>query len=168
MYQIWHDVRHALRLLRKTPGFTAVAVLTLGLGLGACTAIYTVVYGVLLRPLPYPQPDRIMQLWQITARTTQGQFSDPNYDDLRDQNHTFESMAAFSVNVTSVTGGASPVRVTYAGISRDMLQVLGMRPRLGRAFTPDEQVLGANPAVLVSHGFWREQLGSNPDLSGIT
>ena len=63
MNPIWHDLRHALRLLRKTPGFTAVAILTLGLGLGACTAIYTVVHGVLLRPLPYPQPDRIMQLW---------------------------------------------------------------------------------------------------------
>lgn len=168
MDPIWHDVRHALRLLRKTPGFTAVAILTLGLGLGACTAIYTVVYGVLLRPLPYPQPDRIMQLWQITARTTEGRFSDPNYDDLRDQNRTFESMAAFYENVASVTGGASAIRVTYAGISRDMLKVFRTQPRLGRAFTPDEQVLGGNPAVLVSHGLWREQLGSNPNLSGLT
>lgn len=168
MYPIWDDLRHALRLLRKTPGFTVVAILTLGLGLGACTAIYTVVYGVLLRPLPYPQPDRIMQLWQITARTTEGRFSGPNYDDLRDQNRTFESMAAFYENVESVTGGASAVRVTYAGISRDMLNVLRKQPRLGRAFTPDEQVLGGNPAVLVGHGFWREQLGSNPDLSGLT
>lgn len=168
MHPIWHDLRHALRLLRKTPGFTAVAILTLGLGLGASTAIYTVVYGVLLRPLPYPQPDRIMQLWQITARTTEGRFSDPNYDDLRDQNRTFESMAAFYENVASVTGGASAIRVTYAGISRDMLKVLRMQPRLGRAFAPDEQVLGGNPAVLVGQGFWREQLGSNPDLSGLT
>jgi predicted permease len=165
---IWHDLRHALRLLRKTPGFTAVAILTLGLGLGACTAIYTVVYGVLLRPLPFPQPDRIVQLWQITARATEGRFSDPNYDDLRDQNRTFESMAAFNENAASVTGGASATRVTYAGISRDLLKVLRVQPRLGRAFTPDEQVLGGNPAVLVGHGFWREQLGGNPDLSGLT
>jgi putative ABC transport system permease protein len=168
MYPIWHDLRHALRLLRRTPSFTAVAILTLGLGLGACTAIYTVVYGVLLRPLPYPEPDRIMQLWQITARRTEGRFSDPNYGDLRDQNRTFESMGAFYENVASVTGGASATRVTYAGISRGMLTVLRMQPQLGRAFTPDEHVLGGNPAVLVSDGFWREQLGGNPDLSGVT
>jgi predicted permease len=163
-----HDLRHALRLLRKTPGFTAIVILTLGLGVGACTAIYTVVYGVLLRPLPFPQPDRLMQLWQITARTTEGRFSDPNYDDVRDQNRTFDSMAAFYDDVASVTGGASAVRVTYAGISRDWLRVLRIQPRLGRAFTPDEQVLGAHPAILVGHDFWRDQLGSNPDLSGLT
>jgi putative ABC transport system permease protein len=168
MNPIWHDVRHALRLLRKTPGFTAVAILTLGLGLGACTAIYTVVYGVLLRPLPYPQPNRIMQLWQITARTAEGRFSEPNYDDLRDQNRTFESMAAFSEDMASVTGGTSAIRVTYAGISRDLLKVLRVQPRLGRAFTPDEQVPGGNPAVLVGDRLWREQLGGNPDLSGLT
>jgi predicted permease len=168
MHPIWHDLRHALRLLRKTPGFTAVAILTLGLGLGASTAIYTVVYGVLLRPLPYPQPDRIMQLWQITARSTEGRFSEPNYDDLRDQNRTFESMAAFYENMASVTGGASAVRVTYAAISRDMLKVLRIQPRLGRTFTPDERVLGGHPAVLVGDGFWREQLGGNPDFSGLT
>jgi putative ABC transport system permease protein len=109
-----------------------------------------------------------MQLWQITARATEGRFSDPNYDDLRDQNRTFESMAAFNENAASVTGGASATRVTYAGISRDLLKVLRVQPRLGRAFTPDEQVLGGNPAVLVGHGFWREQLGGNPDLSGLT
>src|SRR5918996_5717319 len=124
MHAIWHDWRHALRLLRKTPGFTAVAILTLGLGLGACTAIYTVVYGVLLRPLPYPQPDRIMHLWQLTARSSEARFSDPNFDDLRDQNRTFESMAAVYGNLASVTGGASAVRVMYAVISRDMLKVL--------------------------------------------
>ena len=168
MYPIWHDLRHALRLLRRTPSFTAVAILTLGLGLGACTAIYTVVYGVLLRPLPYPEPDRIMQLWQITAHRTEGRFSDPNYGDVRDQNRSFESMAAFYENVASVTGGASATRVTYAGISREMLSVLRMQPRLGRAFRPDEQMLGGSPAVLVADGFWREQLGSNPDLSGMT
>ena len=167
MSPIWHDVRHALRRLRKTPGFTAVAILTLGLGLGACTAIYTVVYGVLLRPLPYPQPDRIMQLWQITAGTAEGRFSDPNYDDLHEQNRTLESMATFYESVASVTGGASATRVTYAGISRDLMKVLGIQPQLGRAFTPNEQVLGGNPAVLVGDGFWREQLGANRDLSGL-
>jgi len=168
MNPIWHDLRHALRLLRKTPGFTAVAILTLGLGLGACTAIYTVVYSVLLRPLPYPQPDRIMQLWQITPTRTDGRFSDPNYDDVRTQNRSFESMASFYDNVASVTGGASPTRVTYSGISRELLTVLRIQPWLGRTFTADEQVPGGTPAVVVGHGFWREQLGANPDLSGLT
>ena len=168
MPSISHDFRHALRLLRKTPGFTAVAILTLGLGLGACTAIYTVVYGVILQPLPYPQPDRIMQLWQITTRRADGRFSDPNYDDVRRGNRTFASMAAFYENVASVTGGASPARVTFAGISRDLLTVLRVQPVLGRSFTPDEQVPGGNPAVLVSHRFWREQLGGDPHFSGRT
>jgi len=168
MNPIWHDLRHALRLLRKTPSFTAVAILTLGLGLGACTAIYTVVYGVLLRPLPYPQPDRIMQLWQITATRTDGRFSDPNYDDVRTQNRSFESMASFYDNVASVTGGASATRVTYSGISRELLTVLRIQPWLGRTFTADEQVQGGTPAVLVGHSFWREQLSANPNLSGLT
>ena len=79
MLPLWHDLRHALRLLRKTPGFTVVAILTLGLGIGACTAIYTVVYGVLLRPLPYPEPDRVMHLWQISPRGTRLQFPDANF-----------------------------------------------------------------------------------------
>ena len=168
METVWHDLRHSLRLLRKTPGFTAVAILTLGLGIGACTAIYTVVHGVLLRPLPFPQPDRIVQLWQITPRNTEGRFSDPNYGDLRDQNRTFESMAAFYENVASVTGGASATRVTYCGISRELLTVLRVQPLLGRTFTPDEQVLGGNRAVLVGHDFWREQLGGTANLSGLT
>ena len=81
-----HDLRHALRLLWKTPGFSLVAILTLGLGIGACTAIYTVVYGVLLRPLPYPAPDRVMQLSQVNPRGVPISFSDPNFEDVQEQN----------------------------------------------------------------------------------
>ncbi len=96
MLPLLHDLRHALRLLRKTPGFTAVAILTLGLGIGACTAIYTIVYGVLLRPLPYPESDRVMHLWQISPSGVRLQFPDPNFEDLRDQNGTFQALALYA------------------------------------------------------------------------
>src|SRR5436305_469421 len=108
METIGHDLRHALRLLRRSPGFTSVSVLTLALAIGATTAIFSVVYGVLLRPLPYSDPGRIMAIFEVNTRGTWSRLADPNFDDFRDQNHTFQSVAKYSANIASVSGGSQP------------------------------------------------------------
>lgn len=163
---LWHDLRHALRLLRKTPGFSLVAILTLALGIGACTAIYTVVYGVLLRPLPYPDPDRVMQLWQVNPRGGQISFSDPNFEDLQEQNRTFAALAKYGSMTGSVmTDGTSAARISLAWLSRDALAILRVQPVVGRAFVPDEHREGAAPVAIVGYTFWRDQLKGDRDLA---
>src|SRR5580693_1640981 len=96
MNGLWQDIRYGLRMLAKNPGFTAVAVLTLALGIGAVTSIFSVVYAVLLKPLPYPEPSRLMRVWQVDSEGEQGNLSDPNFEDLRDANRSFETLAEYS------------------------------------------------------------------------
>ena len=115
MPSLFRDVRFAARLLRRTPGFTLVAILTLGIAIGACTAMYSVVYGVVLRPLPYPSPDQIVQLNQVDPAGRRGaQFSDPNFEDVRDQTHSFHAMAEFSVGSASMMVGDLALRARLA------------------------------------------------------
>jgi len=99
MINLIHDVRYALRQLHKRLGFTAVAVITLALGIGASTAMFSVVYGVLLRPLPYQDPGRIMAVFEVTTKGTWNRLADPNFDDFRDQNHSFQAIAKYSANI---------------------------------------------------------------------
>ncbi|HVE78593.1 MAG TPA: ADOP family duplicated permease, partial [Gemmatimonadaceae bacterium] len=161
------ELRHVTRALLRTPGFFAVTVLTLGLGIGATTAIFSVIHGVLLRPLPYPEPDRIVQAWQLDAAGNQMQVSDPNFEDWRAQSRSFAALAEFQgAGVTSVSGGAEPVRARVASVSADFFRALGVRPVLGRVFVPEEQQPGGPPAVVVSHAFWRQQLGGDRSALG--
>jgi len=163
------DVRYVTRALLRTPAFLAVTVITLALGIGATTAIYSVIDGVLLRPLPYPEPERIVQLWQVGERGGRSQVSDPNYDDWAAQTRSFAAMAEFQDGgITSVAGASEPVRVRAALIGRDFLTVLGARPLRGRAFAAEERREGGAPAVLVSHRFWQRYLGGRPNIDGIT
>jgi len=166
MLTSWYDLQYAFRLLRRTPGFTTVAVLTLGLGIGASTAIYTVVYGVLLRPLPYPDPDRIVRLFQVNERTRVGTFSDPNFEDVRTQSRSFQALAEFYAGDYPVSVGATAMRLRAAWVSREIFGVVRVQPRLGRTFVPEEQREDGPPAALVAHGFWQSQLGGDADLSG--
>ena len=165
MNHLWPTIVHVLRLLRRAPGFTAVAVLTLGVGIGACTAIYTVVHAVLLAPLPYDQPDRLVHLWQVNAKGRHGQFSDPNYDDVRVQSRSFEALAQYAGDRSPVAGGTSPVRARIVRVSREMAGVLRVQPFLGRWFLPAEQREGGPPAAIVSHAFWQQFLAGDADLS---
>ena len=161
------DVRYVTRALLRTPGFFVVTVITLALGVGATTAIYSVINGVLLRPLPYPESDKIVQLWQLGERGGRGQVSDPNYDDWKAGTRSFSSMAQFTDGgVVSVSGASEPVRVRLAVVSNDFLSVLGVRPERGRWFAPEEQRVGGARAVLVSHRFWQQRLGGRADLRG--
>jgi putative ABC transport system permease protein len=165
METILQDLRHALRLLRRSPGFTSVAVLTLALAIGATTAIFSVVYGVLLRPLPYSEPDHIMAIFEVNTTGTWSRLADPNFDDFRDQSHSFEAIAKYSGGVSSVSGGSEPTRSTVAFISPDFLNVFRVQPILGRDFTAADAKKGAAPVVLLSYGYWKQQLGAARDLS---
>jgi putative ABC transport system permease protein len=159
------DCRYALRQLRKNPGFTVVAVLTLALGIGVTTAIFSVVYGVLLRPLPYPDPDRIMAVFEITSKGRPSRLADPNFDDFRDQNRSFAAIAKYHDTVASVSGAGQATRTAVAAISPGFLKVFAVQPILGRDFNSNDAKKGAGPAVLVSYGYWRQYLGSPRDLS---
>jgi len=152
-------------MLGKNPGLTAVAVLTLALGVGATTAIFSVVYGVLLRPLPYPDSNRIMAVSEITSKGRPSRIADPNFDDFRDQSRSFQAIAKYNEGIASVSGGSQPTRTTVAGVSPDFLKVFSIQPILGRDFSANDAKKGAGRTVLVSYGYWRQHLGSPRDLS---
>ena len=162
------DIRFGVRSLLARPGFTALAVLTLAIGIGACTAIFSVVDGVLLRPLPYPEAERIVQLLEVNSRGTQIQFAEPNFRDVRARSRTLEAVAQYSGEVTTVTGGSEPVRALTFAVSGDFFHVLGSQPIVGRTFLPEESKPGGAPVAVVSYGFWQKLLGGRSNLSGIT
>ena len=158
------DLRYVWRTLLRAPGFFLVTVATLGLGIGATTAIFSVVNGVLLRPLPYPNPDRVVLVWQVDKKGRDFNFSDPNYVDIRDESRSFAALAEFHDwgTVSAVVGTGDAVRARHAVASKDFFRVLGLQPVLGRSFVPEEQHLGGDPAVVISYGFWQRTLGGSP------
>src|SRR5690348_15207313 len=162
---LFQDLRFAFRVLRKSPGFTALSVLTLALGIGATTTIFSVVYGVLLRPLPFSEPSRIMAIFEVNTHGTWSHLADPKFDDFRDQNHRFAAMAKYNANVVSVSGTSQPTRTMIAGVTPDFFKVFRVQPVFGRDFNTDDNKKGAAPVVLVSYGYWKQYLGSPMDLS---
>jgi predicted permease len=161
----WQDFRFAARMLRKLPGFTFVAIVTLALGIGASTSIFSVVDAVLLRPLPYPNPQQIVRLWEQRPDGHRMNLADPNFDDFVAQNNTFASLAVYGYGLSSVSGGSEPARVNIAAVSSGFFKALGVEPFRGRAFAADEQRLHGAPAVIVSYSYWQRYLGGAPDLS---
>lgn len=151
----------------RSPGVTLIAAFTLALAIGATTAIFSVVHGVLLRPLPYPSPHGLMALWEVSNRGTYVRLADPNFNDFRDRNETFSAVAKYAASVTSVGGEGEPTRETVAAVSGDFFEVLGVQPTLGRSFRPDDARIGAAPTVVVSHGYWVRSLGSSRALSAL-
>jgi hypothetical protein len=158
------DLRQALRMLVKRPAFTLVACLTLGLGIGANTAIFSVVNGVLLRPLPYPDPDRIVRIWELSSRGGRMDLSHPNFLDWK-RATSFDPLVVYGASTETVLGGAEPVFAQAVVVSDGFFSVFGVEPRLGRTFTPDEAREGGVAAVVVAHGFWTRTLGGEADLS---
>jgi predicted permease len=164
MSTLLHDLRYGLRMLAKNPGFTAVAVLTLALGVGANTAIFSVVYGVLLRPLPYPKPDQIVDLREVNAKGGRMHFADPNFEDVRSQSHAFQGVAEYGAGLESVSGGSEPTRSMLASVTHDFFPLMGVGPVLGRGFLAEDQRFGAAPVALVSYGYWKQYLGGTNNL----
>lgn len=169
MHRLLQDLHFALRQLKKTPGFTLVAVLTLGLGIGATTALFSVVYGVLVRALPYPQPERIVRVFEVGANGSRAnQMADLNFADFSEQSRSFEALAQFQTMLVSVSGSGTPARVVAGQVSRGFFEVMGVEPYLGRPFRPEEQREGASRVAIVGHDYWRQHLQGDPHLSGST
>jgi putative ABC transport system permease protein len=168
MENIINDLRFSIRMLLKNPGFTVVAVFALALGVGANTAIFTVVNAVLLNPLPFKEPSRLVTTYAMDPKIGQDKvpLSVADYLDWRSQNQVFESMAAFSDNSFNYTSGETPEQVRGARVTADFFTVLGAQAELGRTFQPEEDQPGAQPVAVVSHGFWQRQLRTNPDVIG--
>jgi putative ABC transport system permease protein len=160
------DIRYALRLLRRRPGFTTVAVVTLALGIGAGTAIFSVVSVVLLRPLPYPNADRLAMVWMTNARIDLDEdwHSYLNVQDYRDGSTTFDAIAVFNRRTATLAGGGEPERLIGAHASANLFDVLGVRPALGRVFTAAENEAGNDLVVVLSHGLWQRRFGGRDDV----
>ncbi|MDQ1612868.1 MAG: hypothetical protein QOG00_2799 [Pyrinomonadaceae bacterium] len=158
------DLRYGFRMLWKSPGFTLVTVLALALGIGANTAIFSVVNTVLLRPLPYANGERIVYIGEWSQQVPGMSVSYPNFIDWRDQQQTMERIAAFRSANYVVTGGGEPERLDGRQVSAGFFEVLGVQPALGRNFTPEEDKPGATPVALISHGFWQRRLGGDPSI----
>jgi putative ABC transport system permease protein len=167
METLLQDLRYGLRLLRKNLGFTCVAFFTLALGIGATTAIFSVVYEVLLRPLPYENPGQIVRLWEVDTQGRRMSFTDPNFEDIRAQSHSLQGLAEYRTSAESVSGGSEPTRTMLAAVSSDFFPLMRVRPALGRSFAADEHRFGAEPTALVSYGYWQQYLGSAADLSAV-
>src|SRR3989454_5513846 len=168
MLILLQDLRYSFRTLRRAPGFTAVAVLTLALGMGANTAIFSVVNGVLLRPLPYPDSGRLLLLGHEYAGQSHLKtgVSPAGFRFYREQNRVFQRTAAFTDWGPNFVGNDQPQRLVGEQVSSEYFTTLGVRLLVGRSFTPDEERPGANRVVVVAEGLWRRAFGADPGLVG--
>src|SRR6266446_1138761 len=166
------DVRYAVRLMHRNPGFTAVAVLTLALGIGANTTMFGIVNAVLLRPLPFPDPDRLVTVWKGRIENPQSLniVSLPNYRDWKERNRVFEELAVLDSagRGYNLSGGTEPEQVSGVRVTASFFRVLGVRPLLGRTFLPEEEDAGRDRVVVLSHGLWQRRFGGDPTLLGKT
>ncbi len=164
------DLRYGVRQLMKNPMFTFIAVLTLALGIGANTAIFSVVNAVLLRPLPYAEPERLVAVAESDTRKPEGRgaISYPNYFDWRAQNRSFENIAVYNRTSMALTGIDTPIDLQSATVSWNLFAVLKANPQLGRWFTEEEEKPGGTLAVIISHRLWQKQFGGDPNITSRT
>ena len=162
------DIRYAFRMLRKQPSFSVIAILTLALGIGANTAIFSIVNAVLLRPLPYPDPDRIMVLNESSGTGQDYSVALPDYFDWRNDNTVFEHLAATHKESRNLSGipGRDPERVSCASVTRNFFSVVGISPAIGRNFSEDEDKVGAPPVVVISDRLWQHAFNRDPAVLG--
>lgn len=165
-FRVVHDVRHALRLLRHTPGFSAVAIATVALALGANTAMFSLVNGLFLRPLPYPEPDRIVRVLERLPSGGLSGISTLDYLDWASQNTVFERMAAEAGWSVTLTGGDQPVLLRGARVSPAYFEIFPVLPALGRTFLPDDERPGNDRVVLLTHALWQSRFGADPSILG--
>ena len=168
MFSFLQDLRYALRILLKSPGFTIVAVLTLALGIGANVATFSVVYGVLLRPLPFPQPEQLVRVFDDLRGPGEQDvgMSAPELWDLQDSSGVFQEISAVAPTNSAIGGGERTVRAESLVTSPDYFTLLGAKPQLGRIYTKQDAVPGFLEPVVISDGFWRRNYGSDPNIIG--
>src|SRR5262245_23908837 len=164
--EMLQDLRYGARMLAKNPGFTTIAILTLALGIGANTAIFSVVNGVLLRPLQYEDADRLVVIKEHRPDGRPSQVTPANFLDWRAQNNVFSEMAATFARPVNLTGATEAERITLSTVSASFFQLLGAHPALGRAFLPEEEQAGHAPVVIIGHGLWRRRFGAEPSVLG--
>ena len=166
---LWQDLRYGARMLLKNPGFTLIAVITLALGIGANAAIFSVVYGVMLRPLPYHEPERLVRLWTDNAKEKNPKdgTSYPNLADWRSQSTAFTEIANYSGDLVFITTGDAPEQVRIDRVSANLFPLLGVHPLLGRTFSPEDEERRERVVVL-SYGLWRRRFGADPKVIGKT
>ncbi len=171
METFWQDVRYGLRMLAKNPGFTAVAVLTLALGIGANTAIFSVVYAVVMKPLPYKQPDQLVRVYSEFPTFPGGGLrrfwiSPPEYLDIKRDAKSWQSMEAWGETSVNIAGVTEPIRAPASYVTGALLESLGVSPMIGRTITDQDDKPGAPPVALISHGLWRRGFGGDPGIVG--
>jgi len=164
------DLRYALRIFIKNPGFTAVAVLTLSLGIGVTTAIFSMVGNILIRPLPYPDSDRIVTLLQSYAQKglDRWRLSQADFALYREQSQMFDSLAAYSVTGLNLTGVEKPERLIATKVTADFFKVLAVNPTLGRTFVPGEDAPGKSDICILSYSFWNRHFNRDPRVIGMS
>src|SRR5215475_12263199 len=163
---LWQDIRFGLRMLVKSPGFTAVAIATLALGIGANTALFSVVNGVLLNPLPYPHPEELVTVHASKQNFNEGAISYPNFRDWQRDNKTLAALAVTRGTGFSLTGMGDAEEIRAQLVSSDFFPLLGVKPIIGRLFASHEDEIGREPLVIISEGFWQRKFGSRPDVLG--
>ena len=168
METLLKDFRYGVRSLLKRPGFAAVAVITLALGIGANTAIFSVVNAVLLRALPFADPDRLVMYWEDAsfAGFPRNTPAAANYADIKAQNQVFEGVAATNRRSFNLTGDGEPEKVDSYAVTADFFPLLGVKPALGRAILPEEDKPGASKVVMLSYGLWQKRYGGEPNIVG--
>lgn len=168
MSAILRDVRQAVRALGRTPGFSTGAVLTFALGIGVNTAVFSVFNGVLLTPLPYPDPDRITMVWMDNRleHIREDITSYPNYRDWRDQSSSYAQLASYTSANFTLTGADEPERLSGAEATANFFEVMGVQPVLGRLFTESQETPGSDAVVVISHGLWQRRFGGSPAVLG--
>lgn len=170
MNTLFHDLRYGTRILLKQPAFTLVAVITLALGIGANTAIFSLVNSILLRPLPFHDPDRLVRMLQASPMLGLSSWgvSQADFAAYREQNRSFESIAIYNTTATNLTGAGEPERLPIATVTADFFKVFGVNPLLGRTFVEGEDAKGKNQVCVISHAFWQRRFGSDPNVVGKT
>jgi predicted permease len=163
---MFQDLRYGVRMLAKNPSFTVVAVLTLALGIGANTAIFSVVNALLLRPLPYQNPDQLVWVGEVSAQSSTEVVPGPHFLEWSEQSQTLEQIAAYNPAHLTLTGAGEPERLDGVRVSAEFFSTLGVQPRLGRNFLPAEDKPGGDPAVIIGDGLWRRRFSSDPDIIG--
>ena len=161
---MFKDIRYGLRMLAKNPGVSLIAVLTLALGIGANTAIFSVVSAVLLNPLPYNTPDRLVSIWENVPEHGQWRVAPANFLDWKKQNTVFEDVAAFGGSAMTLTGDGDPEQLNGTAVTAGYFEVVGAHPMLGRAFSPDEYQLGKDQVVILGHGLWQRRYGGDRNV----
>lgn len=164
--QLTQDLRYAVRTLLKQPGFAAAAILTLAVGIGACTAIFSVVHAVVFRPLPYPQPERLVMLWETEQSGAQSNVGYPTFADWRAQSRSFEAMSAMAYWSPTLSGAGDPQALSGASVTADFFRVLGMKPMLGRDFTNEDDQPNAPRVAIISNELWQKSFNRDALIVG--